>query len=104
MLVPSKREKHTAFSDSSQPQPSYVPCCDDASSGDDEHNTGNSLLHMLADADIAPVLLAGLSDVDVLYAALGCRFALDTFTIAQQYRPSPDIEPLPLDAEPVPWL
>ena len=80
------------------------PCCDDTSSDDNEHNTGNILLLLFADADIAPVLLAGLSDVEVLYIALGCRFALDIFTIAQQYRPSPDLEPLPLEAELDPWL
>ena len=80
------------------------PCCDHTSSDDDEHNTDNSLLLLFADADIAPTLLAGLSDVDVLHIALGCRFALDIVTIAQQYRPSPDLELLPLDAELKPWL
>ena len=92
MLVPSKRNAHSVFS------------LKHTSPDDDEHNTNNNMLLLFADADIAPALLAGLSDVDVLYSALGCRFALDIFTIAQQYRPSPDLEPLPLDAELDPWL
>ena len=66
------------------------PCCDDTSS--DEHDTGNTLLLLFADA-----YLAGLSEVDELKIALGCRFALDIFTIFQQDRPSPDPVPLPLD-------
>ena len=73
------------------------PCCDDTSSDDDEHNTGNTLLLLFADDFIAPALLAGLSEVDVLYIALGCRFALDIFTTAQQDRPSPEPNPLPLE-------
>ena len=77
MLVPSKRNAHSVFS------------LKHTSPDDDEHNTNNNILLLFADADIAPALLAGLSDVDVLYIALGCRFALDIFTIAQQYRPSP---------------
>ena len=67
---------HTAFSVSSLLQPSYVP---HTSSDDDEHNTDNYFLLLFADVDIAPALLAGLSEVDVLYIALGCRFALDIF-------------------------
>ena len=52
------------------------PRCDFTSTDDDEHNTdNNNLLLLFADVDIAPVLLAGLSEVDVLYIALGCRFA-----------------------------
>ena len=53
-----------------------APCAgvDDTSSDDDEHNTDNNLLLLIADADIAPALLAGLSDVDELHMALGCRF------------------------------
>ena len=49
------------------------PCCDDTSSDDDEHNTDNTLLLLFADAHIAPALLAGLSEVDELKIALGCR-------------------------------
>ena len=48
-------------------------CCDDTSS-DDDHNASNILLLLCADL-IELVLLAGLSDVDELMAALGCRFA-----------------------------
>ena len=80
------------------------PCCDDTSSDDDEHNTDNTLLLLFADAYIAPALLAGLSDVDVLYIALGCRFALDTFTVVQEYRLSPDFEPPPSRAQDSAWL
>ena len=58
-------------------------CCEDTSSDDDEHNTDNTLLLLVADALIAPVLLSGLSDVDELMVALGCRFALDLFSVAQ---------------------
>ena len=80
------------------------PCCDYTSSDDDEHNTDNNFLLLFADVDIAPALLAGLSEVDVLNIALGCRFALDMFTISQQYSPTPDHEPIPLDAELEPLL
>ena len=53
------------------------PCCDFTSSGDDEHNTDSSFLLLFVDIGIAPTLLDGLTDVDVLHIALGCRFALD---------------------------
>ena len=79
-------------------------CCDDTSSDDDEHNTNNTLLLLFADAYIAPALLAGLSEVDELMIALGCRFALDIFTIAQQDRPPLDPVPLPLDPGIAPWF
>ena len=46
-----------------------------------------------------PTLLAGLTEVDVLHIALGCRFALDIFTISQQHSPTPVHEPLPHDPE-----
>ena len=36
--------------------------------------------------------------------AIGCRFALDIFTISQQYSRTPDHEPVPLDADLVPLL
>ena len=52
-------------------------CCDFTSSDDDEHNTGSIFLLLFADISIMPTLLDGLSDVDVLHIALGCRFALD---------------------------
>ena len=72
-------------------------CFYDTSSDDDEHNTDNTLLLLYADVDIAPALLAGLSEVDELMIALGCRFALNIFTIAQQDRPPPVPVPLPHD-------
>ena len=78
------------------------PCCDFTSFGDDEHNTDCNFLLLFADVDITPTLLGGLSEVDVLHIALGCRFALDIFTISQQYSHTPDHETLPLDAEFVP--
>ena len=75
------------------------PCCDITSSGDDEHNTDSNFLLLFADVGITPTLLEGLTDVAVLHIALGCRFALDIFTISQQYSPTPDHEPLPHDPE-----
>ena len=75
------------------------PCCDITSSDDDEHNTDSNFLLLFADLAITPTLLKGLSEVDVLHIALGCRFALDIFTILQQHSPTPDHEPLPLGAE-----
>ena len=75
------------------------PCCDFTSSDDDEHNTDNNCLLLLADIAITPTLLEGLSEVDVLHTALGCRFALDIFTISQQLSPTPVHEPLPHDPE-----
>ena len=55
------------------------PCCDITSSDDDEHNTDSNFLLLFADVGITPTLLEGLTEVDVLHIALGCRFALDTF-------------------------
>ena len=55
------------------------PCCDITSSDDDEHNTDSSFLLLFADVDITPTLLEGLTEVDVLHIALGCRFALDIY-------------------------
>ena len=75
------------------------PCCDLTSSDDDEHNTGNNFLLLFADVGITPTLLQGLTEVDVLHIALGCRFALDIFSIPQQYSPTPEHETLPLEAE-----
>ena len=54
------------------------PCCDFTSSDDDEHNTDNNFLLLFADVGITPTLLEGLTEVDVLLIALGCRFAIDT--------------------------
>ena len=50
-------------------------------------------------ADLTPTLLEGVTEVDVQHIALGCRFALDIFTISQQLSPTPDHEPLPHDPE-----
>ena len=75
------------------------PCCDITSSDDDEHNTDSNFFLLFADVGITPTLLEGLTEVDVLHIALGCRFALDIFTISQQYSPTPDHEPLPHDPE-----
>ena len=75
------------------------PCCDFTSSDDDEHNTDNNFLLLNADVDITPTLLGGLSEVDVLHIALGCRFALDIFTISKQYSFTPVHEPTPYGAE-----
>ena len=44
-------------------------------------------------------LLEDLIVVDVLHIALGCRFALNIFTISQQLSPTPDHELLPHDPE-----
>ena len=75
------------------------PCCDITSSDDDEHNTDSNFLLLFADVDITPTLLEGLTEADVLHIALGCRFALDIFTIPQRHSPTPDHEPLPHDPE-----
>ena len=75
------------------------PCCDFTSSDDDEHNTDSNFLLLFEDVDITPILLEGLTDVDVLHIALGCRFALDILTISQLLSPTPDHEPLPHDPE-----
>ena len=40
---------------------------------------------------------SGLTDVDELMVALGCRFALDVFTIDQQDRLLADLDPLTHD-------
>ena len=57
------------------------------------------LLLLFADVGITPILLEGLTEVDVLHIALGCRFALDIFTISQRHSPTPVHEPLPHDPE-----
>ena len=72
------------------------PCCDITSS---DANTDGNFPLLFADVDITPTLLEGLTEVDVLYIALGCRFALGIFTISQQHSPAPDHEPLPHDPE-----
>ena len=79
-----------------------VPCgpaVTSPQSDDDEHNTDSNFLLLFADVDITPTLLEGLTEADVLHIALGCRFALDIFTISQRHSPTPDHEPLPHDPE-----
>ena len=75
------------------------PCCDFTSSDDDEHNTDNNFLLLFADIGSTPTLLEDLTEVDVLHIALGCRFALDIFTISQQHSPMPGHELFPFDPE-----
>ena len=75
------------------------PCCDFTSSDDDEQNTDNNFLLLFADVGITPTFLEGLTDIVVLRITLGCRFALDIFTISQPYTPTPCHEPLPHDPE-----
>ena len=75
------------------------PAVTSPSSDDDEHNTDSNFLLLFADVDITPTLLEGLTEVDVLHIALGCRFALDIFTISQQHSPTPGHEPLSHDPE-----
>ena len=99
MQVPPLRERTQRFQSQAYRSRAMWPCCDITSSDDDEHNTDNNFLLLFADVDITLTLLEGLSEVDVLHIALGCRFALDIFTISQQLSSTPDHEPLPLDAE-----
>ena len=75
------------------------PCCDFASSDDDEHNTDSSFLLLFVDIGITPTLLDGLTDVDVLHIALGCRFALDILIVLQHYSSTLELVPLPDDPE-----
>ena len=75
------------------------PCCDITSSDDDEHNTDSSFLLLFADIGIMPTFLEGLTYVDVLHIALGCRFALDIFSISLHCSPALELEPLPDDPE-----
>ena len=75
------------------------PCCDFTSSGDDEHNAESSFLLLFVDIGITPTLLDGLTDVDVLHIALGCRFTLDILTVSQHYSSNLELGPLPGDPE-----
>ena len=85
MLVPRHRECTQRFQSQAHRSRAMWPCCDFTSSDDDEHNTDNNFLLLFADFGITPTLLEGLTEVDVLHTALGCRFALDIFTISQQH-------------------
>ena len=82
--VPCFRERTQGFQSQAHRSCAMWPCCDFTSSDDDEHNTDNNFLLLFADIAITPTLLDCLSEIDVLHIALGCRFALDIFTISQQ--------------------
>ena len=99
MQVPSYWERTQRSQSQAYCSRAMWPCCDFTSSDDDEHNTDNNFLLLFADVDITLALLEGLTEVDVLHITLGCRFALDIFTISQQHSPTPDHEPLPQDPE-----
>ena len=64
--------------------PAMWACGDGTSSDDDEHNTSNAFLLLSTESLIA------LTDGDELKVALGCRVALDVFTVAQQDYPLAD--------------
>ena len=97
--VPPLRERTQRFQTQAYHSRAMWPVCDFISSDDDEHNTDNYFLFLFADVSIMPTLLEGLTEVDVLHIALGCRFALNIFTISQQHSPTSDHEPLPRDPE-----
>ena len=90
---------HSLFQSQGRCSFAVWPCCDITSSDDDEHNTDSNFLLLFADVGITPTLLEGLTEVDVLRIARGCRFALDIFTISQQHSLTPVHEPLPHDPE-----
>ena len=81
MHVPAYRERTQRFHCGAYCSRAMWFCCDFTSSDDDEHNTGNNFLFLFADTAITFTLLEGLSEIDVLHIARGCRFALDLFTI-----------------------
>ena len=99
MQVPPYRERTQRFQSQTNCSRAMWPCCDFTSSDDDEHHTDNNFLLLFADVDITPTLLEGLSEMDVLHVALGCRFALDIFPISQQLSRTPDHEVHPHDPE-----
>ena len=99
MQVPTRWERTQPFQSQAYCNCAMWPCCDFTSSDDDDHNTDSNFLLLFADVGITPTLLEGLTEVDVLHIALGCRFALDIFTISQQHLPTLDHEPLPHDPE-----
>ena len=87
MQVPPHRERTQRFQSQAYRSRAMWPCCDFTSSDDDEHNTDNNFLLLFADVAITPTLLEALTEFDVLHKTLGCRFALDIFTISQQTFP-----------------
>ena len=99
MQVPPKRERTQRFQSQAYRSRAMWPCCDCTSSDDDEHKTDNNFLLLFADIATTSTLHEGLSEIGVLHIALGCRFALDIFTISQQLSPTPDHEPLHHDPE-----
>ena len=92
MQVPSHRERTQPFSVSSLLQLCHVALLTSTTL----KAISSSCLRTLT---LRPTLLEGLTEVDVLHIALGCRFALDIFTISQRHSPTPDHEPLPHDPE-----
>ena len=90
---------HSLFLSQARYSGAMWPCCDFTSSDDDEHNTDSNFLLLFADIGIMPTLLDGLTDVDVLHIALGCRFALDILTVSQHYSSALELDPLPDDPE-----
>ena len=99
MQVPAYRERTQRFQTQAYCSRAMWPCCDFTLSDDDEHNTDSNSLLLFADIAVTPTLLEGLTEVEVLHIALGCRFALDIFPISQQPSPTPDPEPLPHNPE-----
>ena len=73
-------------------------CCDDTSSDDGEHNTSDAFLLFCADRPHR----AGASCRDELKVALGCRFSLHVFTVAQQDHPLDDQDSVNCGLGPVP--
>ena len=97
LQVPATRDCTQPFQSQARCSGAMWPCCDITSSDDDEHNTDCIFLLLFADIGIVPTLLDGLTDVDVLHIALGCRFALDIFTVSQHCSSALEHEPLPYD-------
>ena len=76
VLVPPYRERTQRFQSQAYCSRATWPCCDFTSSDDDEHNTDNNFILLFADVGITPTFLEGLTEVDFLHIAFGCRFAL----------------------------
>ena len=81
MQVPSWRKRTQRLQFQAYRSRAMRPSCDFTSSDDDDHNTDNNFFLLLADVGHHAHLLEGLTEVDVRHVALGCRFALDIFTI-----------------------
>ena len=93
------RFAHSLFLSLARGSGAMWPCCDFTSSDDDEHNTDSNFLLLFSDIGIMPTLLDGLTDVDVLHIALGCRFALDILIVSQHYSSTLGLGPHPDDPE-----